>query len=298
MTAATANTGLPKPVPTPWRQPIGDYLTAEAAAGRPPQTLATRRSHLERVARALRCAPADVDGGRLLGWFARQSQWSMETRRSYRTTLRSFFKWAVATGITEVNPALVLPRMKPAKRTPRPAPDLAVRIALAAGDDRTRLMLRLAAEVGMRRAEIACVHTSDLIDGARGPQLLVHGKGDKQRIVPISESLAAAVRAGAAGHSLASPSKGFLFPGAYGGGHLSPRWVGKLMGTALPDHWTAHTLRHRFATKAYRGSRNLRAVQELLGHASVTTTEIYTGVDDDELRAAMMAATDSDGSPS
>lgn len=54
--------------------------------------------------------------------------------------------------------------------------------------------------------------------------------------------------------------------------------------------WTLHKLRHRFASKAYRGTRNLRAVQELLGHANVAITERYTAVDDDEMRAAMMAA--------
>ena len=51
-----------------------------------------------------------------------------------------------------------------------------------------------------------------------------------------------------------------------------------------------HKLRHRFATRAYRGSRNLRAVQVLLGHAPIVTTERYTAVDDDEIRAAMLAA--------
>jgi integrase/recombinase XerC len=80
-----------------------------------------------------------------------------------------------------------------------------------------------------------------------------------------------------------------MFPGAEDG-HLTPQHVGKLMARALPDHWTAHTLRHRFATRAYRGSRNLRAVQVLLGHSSVATTERYTAVEDDEIRAAMMSA--------
>jgi integrase/recombinase XerC len=51
-----------------------------------------------------------------------------------------------------------------------------------------------------------------------------------------------------------------------------------------------HTLRHRFASRAYRGTRNLRAVQTLLGHASIATTERYTAVDDAEMRAAMVAA--------
>jgi integrase/recombinase XerC len=58
----------------------------------------------------------------------------------------------------------------------------------------------------------------------------------------------------------------------------------------MPPGYTMHTLRHFFATRAYRGSRNLRAVQILLGHASVATTERYTAVDDDEIRAAMEGA--------
>jgi integrase/recombinase XerC len=54
--------------------------------------------------------------------------------------------------------------------------------------------------------------------------------------------------------------------------------------------WIMHTLRHRFSSRAYRGTRNLRAVQVLLGHSSIATTERYCAVDDDEIRAAMEAA--------
>jgi site-specific recombinase XerD len=63
-----------------------------------------------------------------------------------------------------------------------------------------------------------------------------------------------------------------------------------MVSRVLPDGLTMHTLRHRFASKAYRGTRNLRAVQQLLGHATIATTERYTAVDDDEMRAAAMAA--------
>lgn len=117
-----------------------------------------------------------------------------------------------------------------------------------------------------------------------GPQLLIHGKGGKQRIVPISDTLAAAIRAQA-------PAGGWLFPNGEGS-HLTAEWVGELVRGVLPPDWTMHTLRHRFSSRAYRGTRNLRAVQVLLGHESIATTERYTAVDDDELRAAMTAALD------
>ncbi|WP_231992692.1 tyrosine-type recombinase/integrase [Mycobacterium sp. 1164985.4] len=193
----------------------------------------------------------------------------------------SFFGWAHRAGHLSTNPAAGLPVMRAAAPSPRPAPDAVWIAAIAAAGPRVRLMLRLAAEAGLRRAEIARVHRRDLTRGPTGAALLVNGKGSKRRTVPVGDDLAAAIAGDGA--------DGYLFPGA-DDGHPSPRYVGDLMADALPDHWTAHTLRHRFATRAYRGSRNLRAVQTLLGHSSVATTERYTAVDDDEIRAAAMAA--------
>lgn len=72
--------------------------------------------------------------------------------------------------------------------------------------------------------------------------------------------------------------------------HLTADHVGKLVARALPDNWTMHTLRHRYATRVYRGSRNIRAVQELLGHTTVVSTERYVAVSDDEIRAAAACA--------
>lgn len=80
-----------------------------------------------------------------------------------------------------------------------------------------------------------------------------------------------------------------MFPNG-AGGHLSAGHVGKLVARALPNQWTIHTLRHRCATLAFRGSRNLRAVQTLMGHASILTTEHHTQVTDDEIRAAAACA--------
>ncbi|AEG84519.1 tyrosine-type recombinase/integrase [Corynebacterium ulcerans] len=66
--------------------------------------------------------------------------------------------------------------------------------------------------------------------------------------------------------------------------------MGKLISRALPGDWTPHKIRHRYATVAYGHSYDLRAVQELLGHASVSTTQIYTAVSDTSMRSAASAA--------
>ncbi|BBY67570.1 integrase [Mycolicibacterium helvum] len=292
-------------MPPAWADLISAYLSAEAGAGRSPATLATRRGHLAYMARGLRCAPVRVTTAGILAWFGRKT-WSIETRRGHRNTAASFFGWAHRTGHLPTNPAAELPVMRAAAPAPRPAPDAAWSAAIAAADPRVGLMLRLGAEAGLRRAEISRVHRRDLTRGPAGAELLVHGKGGKLRTVPIGDDLAAAIAKGVRSANTLRPTEGiadglcqtypivtdggdYLFPGD-DDGHLTPQHVGKLMAGALPDHWTAHTLRHRFATRAYRGSRNLRAVQVLLGHSSVATTERYTAVDSDEIRAAAMAA--------
>ena len=82
---------------------------------------------------------------------------------------------------------------------------------------------------------------------------------------------------------------GYLFPGD-DEGHLTPGYVGTLVTKVLPDGWSMHSLRHRMASRAYRGTRNLRAVQAILGHENLNTTQRYLAVDDREIRAAMEAA--------
>ena len=87
---------------------------------------------------------------------------------------------------------------------------------------------------------------------------------------------------------LARPD-GYLFPSSHGG-HLTPHHLGKLVSACLPDGLTMHTLRHRCATLAYAATGDLRAVQELLGHAKPETTARYTAVSDAAVRRAMEAA--------
>ena len=230
--------------------------------------------------RALGGSPWSVTEAELVAWCGGQD-WARETRRSVYAGLRGFWRWAVAEGLVERSPATRLPAVRPSDPHPRPAPDLVYRRALAASDARTRLILRLAAEAGLRRAEIAQVHARDLFRDLVGWSLVVHGKGGKLRTVPLGDDLAAAVRL-AAGSSWA-----FL---GDDGGHLSPRWVGKLARIVLTEDFTLHTLRHRFATRAYGATANLLAVQQLLGHASPATTQRYVRLPDDALRRAAAAA--------
>ena len=221
--------------------------------------------------------PWAVTTAQLVAWCGRQD-WSRETRRGVRASLVSFWAWAAGSGHVSESPAACLPPVKPAPALPRPAPETALRAAVLAADERTRLILHLAAYAGLRRAEIAQVHARDLLPDLVGWSLRVHGKGGRQRVVPLPAWLAEQVEQRAAG--------GWLLPGD-DHGHLSARWVGKLATDALPGHWTLHTLRHRFASRAYAGGRDLIAVQQLLGHASVATTQRYVRPPDDALRAAM-----------
>jgi integrase len=253
-----------------WNTLIDGFDTYMTAIGRPKTTRDLRRYQIAYLAKSLNIAPGRVTEADLIQWFALHD-WAPETRRSYRSAVQGFFGWAVKQGHLGVDPSVGIPQVRVPQAAPRPAAEIVYREALMRADRRTALMLRLAAEAGLRRAEVAQVHTRDVRGDVGVRQLLVHGKGGKERLVPITDELAAAIAAGGAGHTLGLAT------------------VGEVCSAALGPGTTMHQLRHRFASRAYRGTRNLRAVQELLGHANVSITERYTQVDDEERRAAMMA---------
>ncbi len=270
-----------RPIPAAWVPAIVDYTAALRAGGSPQSTIDTRTSHLKRAARTIGVAsPWMLTGEQLTQWAGRQD-WSVETRRGYRQSLLGFYRWAIVSGRTGDNPASQLPKVSPAQPNPRPAPERIYESALRSAGDRERLMLRLAAECGMRRAEVSVVHSRDLVEDLAGWSLVVHGKGSRDRIVPLPDQLAAELR-------LYCP-RGFAFPGNYGAGHLSPRWVGKLVTKLLPGEHTMHALRHRFATEAYAVDRDTFTVQELLGHASPATTRRYVRLPRENLRRTVVA---------
>lgn len=273
--------GMTSPLSTPdaWASPLASYTRWLRGADYPYSTEKLRLYHLKRFALTSRLAPAEVTEDDLLEYLGAHA-WSSATRHSNRSSLRSFFGWAHASGLHPTNPAALLPKIRQQIGTPRPIPDLVLTDALHNAGERERLMMMLAATAGLRAIEISQVNLGD-ISGPRGAQSLrVLGKGRKLRVVPIADSLARDLIEQGAAHA-----GGWVFPGQING-HLSAKRVSELLSDALPGDWTAHTLRHRFASAAYAGSRDIRAVQELLGHSNVATTQIYTAVPDDSIRSA------------
>jgi integrase len=193
-------------------------------------------------------------------------------------SLRSFYRWARRAGLITFDPAEDSPSIRVELTLPRPASDAAVDAGMNARDPRVRLMTRLGNEAGLRCCEIVRVHSRDVMGRVGEYSLLVHGKGGKQRVVPIGDELA----------RILLDADGWLFPGQIDG-HLSAGYASKLISRAMAGAGTAHPLRHRAATAWLDSSDgNLRVVQELLGHASVATTQIYTQIQDRQKRAAVL----------
>lgn len=254
-----------------WR--IGQYVEALAGAGRAPGTLRLRAYHLRRFSRE-HPSPDNVTAGDVARWLAGRQP---ETAKSWRASLHGYYLWAIRGGWTREDPTAALLPIRVPRAIPKPCPPAVARIAIMHADPETALMIELGCWAGLRRAEIANLHSDDLI----GARLRICGKGGHVRIVPISAKSAAAI---------AARGPGYVFPGRWPGQPMRPDTVGKRIKRALGPGWTAHTLRHGFATAAYRSGHDLRAVQELLGHASPATTARYVAVDDDAARAAAAAA--------
>lgn len=262
---------------TAWTQPLEDYTAWLGASGASRTTLRLRRYYVTRLSLTYP-GPWSVTAEQLVSYLSEPS-WAPETRKSARSTLRGFYGWAMDTGRITVDPARSLPRVRVPAGVPRPAPQAVFAAALAHADERGRLMLLLAGLAGLRRAEVAAVHSRDVTPDLAGWSLRVHGKGGRVRTVPLHPALTA---------ELSRCPEGYVFPGRING-HLSPDRVGKVLAGLLGRGWSGHTLRHAFATAAYAHERDLLATSRLLGHSKPETTSRYCQVPDDSLRSAVMS---------
>lgn len=265
-------------VPPAWVQPLAGFEEHLRAGKKAETTIRLRRQHLTQLA-AVHPDPWAVTERDLLAWVGSRD-WKRATASSVRSTLRTFYEWGQRARLTADDPARALPSISQRKPTPHPLGDDVLATVLAKATERERLILHLAGRVGMRRGEIARCRGEHVHGDDGSWSIVIVGKGERPRVVPISDDLAHAVRA---------RGQGWTFPGN-DHGHLSPDWVGSMISRLMPAGWSLHSLRHRFATRAYAATRDVYSVQALLGHASPATTLIYVRIPDDAMRAAMLAA--------
>ncbi|MEQ9459868.1 MAG: tyrosine recombinase XerC [Phycisphaeraceae bacterium] len=220
-------------------------------------------------------------------------------------TLRSFYKWMLKTDLVESNPMLLIRTPKQTKRLPRAITVEHVEKLLSAPDNREtlgardRAILETLYSTGVRVSELVDLNRADL--DADNQTLLVRGKGKKERIVPLGSHAMTAIRhyltllepdprfTKVRQESLVNPQVA-LFVNK-NGGRLSSRSVRRkldkyLIEVGLDPSISPHTLRHSFATHLLDNGADLRSVQELLGHQSLSTTQVYTHLTANRLRTA------------
>jgi integrase/recombinase XerD len=222
--------------------------------------------------------------------------------------VRGLHAFALREGLAPADPAREVAPPVPARRLPKAISVEAVTAILEAagstGDPdprvlRDRALLEFLYGTGARISEATGLDVDDLDHLAREPAVLLTGKGSKQRYVPVGSYAVAALEAylvrgrpalAAGAGRKASPA---VFLNARGGRLTRQGAWGILREAAAragSGHVSPHTLRHSFATHLLDGGADIRVVQELLGHASVTTTQVYTLVTVDKLREVYAAA--------
>ncbi len=238
----------------------------------------------------------------LRAWLAHEAAQGVvnATRARHLSAVRSLFRFlARQRGIANPAPGLLhTPRARPPvprALTPPQALAVANDIGEAADDPalqaRDTALFTLLYGAGLRISEALSLDVGSVPDGA--DTLLVQGKGGKQRLVPLLPAVRQALAAWLRLHPRRQPDAP-LFLGVKGG-RLDARVARRVIEAfralaALPAHATPHALRHSFATHLLAGGADLRSIQELLGHASLSTTQRYTGIDAAGLRAVWQRA--------
>ena len=212
--------------------------------------------------------------------------------------MRSFARFLERNGKGKVGALAAVRAPKVPKTLPKPLHVAAAKkvsdAELRAGEERDPWVLTRDAAVlallygsGLRISEALGLKRQDMPTPGQSDVIKVVGKGNKQRMVPVLPQVSQLIADYVAICPYDLPPDGPLFVGARGG-PLSPRIVQLVMerlrgALSLPDTATPHALRHSFATHLLARGGDLRAIQELLGHASLSTTQIYTAVDTERL---------------
>ena len=294
---------------TPMAGAVNDYLAAIGAKGFSPYTVAYRSRSLSHLVAWLAERgvdhPAEVTKP-VLERYQRSlfhyrkadgNPLSFRTQVSYLVPVKGLFKWLAQTNRILFNPAseLELPRIE--RRLPKVVLGLAEVEAVLATPDlgdpvgvRDRAIMEVLYSTGMRRSELAHLRLHD-VDVERGTVIIDQGKGHKDRMVPIGERALAWVDRyliEVRPMLVVLPDEGVLFLTVEGNDltpdHLTER-IGRYVRRATNKPGSCHTFRHTMATLMLEGGADIRHIQEILGHVQLSTTEIYTHVTIDALKA-------------
>lgn len=263
------------------------YLEIERGAS--PHTLRAYRKDLELFFGSASAEAGSFDTGDVRGFVASELTRGMSKTTACRrlASLRSFFRYLHREGYLKANPAKLVASPRRPEMLPR---FLSVDEVFALVEKpegvgfqaaRDRAVLELAYSSGLRVSELAGLDVEDvkLQEGL----VRARGKGGKERVVPVGRKAVEAIRAYKVERTLRRSAEPALFLNVRGK-RLSQRSIGRLVRKyswmlALSGKVTPHTLRHTFATHLLHGGADLRVIQELLGHSSLSTTQKYTHLD-------------------
>lgn len=258
---------------------FADY---QRSGNRAKRTIKTRASILRSFARRQETTLLEANVFHLRRDIGRDGI-AASTKASTRSVFLAFYAFVHGEGLRDDNPALRLPIVKVPPHRPRPYTQEQIDRLLSTGAyKRTRAMILLAAYQGLRASEIAAVH-SDQVDLESGT-LKVLGKGGRTDYLPLHPVIREVAP---------TMLEGWWFPARRGAaGHIRGQSVSDQLRHArnragiVDKKLTGHSLRHAFGTELVRGGANIRAVQELMRHSSLQTTQRYTEVlDNDRIEA-------------
>lgn len=211
---------------------------------------------------------------------------SARTRYGWVSTLHCFYRWAVHAGHAQIDPTMDIVRPKLRRTLPRPISDGDLSMAVTLAPPQVERWLVLAAYAGLRCAEIAGLERDQVLWDVG--LLHVHGKGGRERMVPmhprVVDSLASWPMPRRNGPIFRRPQGGSWPPS-----HLSSTGGQYLRSIGVDA--SMHQLRHWFGSRTYRACRDIRVVQELLGHSDPATTAIYTAWAMEDAEVAVLALT-------
>jgi integrase/recombinase XerD len=282
-----------------------EMLAAERGAA--PLTLAAYRGDLANLAGFLasRGVPLEAaDAATLHAFLAAAVTLTPRTLARRISAMRQFYKFLVIDGVRRDDPTADLDTPSLGRPLPKILSETEIEGLIAAarhwpGDDGVRLvcLVELLYATGLRVSELV---TLPLGSAQRDPRfLLISGKGGRERVVPLSEPSRAALAAYLACRDRFLPdsqSSRWLFPSHGRKGHLTRQRCGQLLKELAvkagldPDRLSPHVLRHAFASHLLDHGADLRSVQQMLGHADIATTQIYTHVLSDRLRKLVETA--------